>query len=342
MTFSRLLVGDKTGNLLAELSAEIDSISWRLSKVGVCKFSMAITDDKAIEDYLKFGNRILIGFDNGLSNWGGMIDPPRDWDGANVRCTAYSGEYLLKYRQTDKGRYFSGATVGYILQALINEANSIKATGLQIGDIWDGGSTHSPDYHFKSLLEITQMSLIERLSTADFSVLAENVDGIITFTINLYARRGADKTGFALVEGQNIVAPSTLSEQGPIVNSWDLAGEGNDWGDGRLTSHAENQTSIDLYGLREASKIYPDVSIQETLDDNAANLLEGSQYPYNMFSLTVANEPPAEFADYDLGDEISLHMPSYGFGGTNTTVRILGREYFPQTGLCALVVQEVT
>jgi hypothetical protein len=340
MSFARLLIGDKSGTILAELSPDIGSVSWRLNKVGKVDFTIATIDDKAIVDNLKFGNRVLIEFENGLPSWGGVIDVPRKWDGAQIACKAYSGAHLFKYRITDKGRYFSGVSAGAIFQSLILETNAVEDTGIVIGDIYSAGSNHSPDYHYKNLLDIFQKSLINRLSTSDFDFLPSESGGRIIFTANFFESKGFDKTNWALVDGANLTRVR-LIEQGPIVNDWDLAGEGTGWGAERITANEQNTDSINTYGLRQGSKIYADVSIQSTLDTHAVNLLDDSENPYNIFELEVADKEPARFADYDLGDTITLLAPDYGFGGTNTTVRILDRSYDPSSGLCDLVVQEV-
>ena len=340
MSYARLSVGGKDGKILVELTPDIQSISWRLNKVGKCSFSMAITDPKVVESNLRYGNKILIEFDNGLPNWGGVIEPPRGWDKGIIKITAFSGEQLFRYRTTDKGRYFSNASVGTIYQALINEANAIENMGIVLGKVWTGGNVHNPDYHYKDLLDIFQKSLTTRMSTADFGVTVEQSGGYIVFTAHLYESRGSDKTKFALIQDKNI-STIKLKEQGPIINSWDIAGEGTDWGDDRLTANSRDITSIGIYGLREDSKVYSDVSLQGTIDDHANNLLAATTNPYNIFSLSALDKEPAKFADYDLGDTISLTAPDYEFGGTDTTVRILSRSFVPDTGICDLVVQEV-
>ena len=194
MSFARFVVGDKSGTTLAELSPDIGPISWRLNGVGKVDLSLAVTDPKAIADYLRFGNRVLIEFENGLPNWGGVIDPPRPWDGANISCRAYSGAYLFKYRITAKGRYFAGASAGTIFKTLINETNAVEDTGVIIGDIYTGGSGHSPAYHFKNLLDIFQKSLTKRLSTSDFDFVPLESEGKIIFAANFYESKGQDKT----------------------------------------------------------------------------------------------------------------------------------------------------
>ena len=122
---------------------------------------------------------------------------------------------------------------------------------------------------------------------------------------------------------------------------WRLAGEGTGWGDERIDAAADHVDSISLYGLRQGSKVYGDVSKQATLDEHANNLLDDSYAPYNVYSLTVSNTPPAKFADYDLGDIIGLMAPDFGFGGVKTNVRIMGRSFVPDKNHCDLVVEEV-
>lgn len=335
----RVLIGDRTGRVIAEVEPDVGPVSWRLNNPGRATLTFAKTDPKATEDNLRFGNRVLIQFADGLPDWGGVIDPPRNWTDGSIVVKVYSGEYILGFRQTDRGRYFSGASVGYIYQRLILEANAVVPTGVEIGSVWLGGNPHSPSYHFRNIAEICTASLTRRLSTADFVVVPALAAGYITFTAYLYERRGVDRTGVVLLESHNL-ASIGLKEQGPIVNSWDLAGEGSTWGDERLTAHAENAVSIERFGLREDSEICSGVSIQTTLDEVAANRLAESAWPRNVLSLVASNLSPAAFADYDVGDSVRALLHSYGFGGYDHMVRVLTREYVPAMGTCSLVVQE--
>ena len=175
--------------------------------------------------------------------------------------------------------------------------------------------------------------------TTDRDVTAAEESGYVTFTANLYERKGSDKAAVALLEGQNI-SRVKLKEQGPIVNAWDLAGEGTTWGADRLTSHAEDTASIATYGLREASQVYSDTKQATTLDETAANLLAESAYPRNILTLEATNLAPALYADYDTGDAVQVVLYSYGFGGYEHMVKVETREYDPGSGACTLVVEE--
>lgn len=336
---ARFVVGDQSGRILNELEPSVQPVSWRLNDFGRCQFSLALTDPKAVEGNLRYSNRVLIQFSNGLPAWGGVIDPPRTWQGGVVTCTAYSGEYILGLRQTDKGRYFSGATVGSIFQAIIGEASAVQPLGVELGNVWNAGALHSPDYHFAYLLDIIQDSICTRLSDSDFDVTASEVNGKIMFTANLYVSRGTIKNKVALIEGHNLTDDTKLNEQGPIVNWWDMAGSGNSWGDDRLLSNAVDPASQALFGLRQGSKVYSDVAAQTTLDAHSVNALAQSKDPHKIIELTAQNVGPAGFADYDVGDSVRVTLPSFGFGGLNESVRILAREFDPATGVCGLVVR---
>ena len=340
MSYARCIIATKSNVAIAEISPEIEYISWRLNKVGRAKFSLSTSDTKAIEENLRFGNRILFEFDNGLPNWCGVIDPPRDWDQGLIKCMAFSAEHIFSFRSTDKGRYFSGQTVGAIFKKLIQEANDVSQMGITVGTVWEGGDVHSPEYHYKSLLDIFQDSLTYNLSNADFDVTGTYASGNLIFKANLYEQKGTTKTGVALVEGSNIT-DMTISELGPIINSWDVVGEGFGWGEERPTAHADDSTSIAIYGLREDSRVYPSVSQPTTLTSHANNSLAESKSPYREYSLDVLNQSPGTFANYGIGDIVSFLSHSFGFNGIDATVRIMEREYRPEQSDCYLVVKEI-
>jgi hypothetical protein len=339
MSYARCIVATKSNVAIAEISPDIEYISWRLNKVGRAKFTLAKTDSKATERILRFGNRILFEFDNGLPNWVGVIEPPRNWKGSEIKCMAFSGEHIFSFRTTDKGRYFSGQTVGAIYKKLITEANDVSSMGITVGDVYEGGGVHSPSYHFKSLLDIFQNSLTKNLSNYDFDVTATYGSGSLILKANLYETKGTTKKGVGLVEGSNVTGLK-LSEQGPIINSWDMVGEGFGWGDDRPTSHAEDESSIDKYGLREDSYVYPDVNLPTTLQVHADDELATSKEPYNEYDIDVQDVAPGLFANYGLGDYVSLISHTYGFDGIDETVRITDREYRPEKAECFLVVKE--
>lgn len=340
MVYTNLTIGDRFGWPLGELSVEILYCTWRISNIGKMEFIISSKDELVNDKILRFGNLVLARFENGLPNWAGVIDPPRTWENGQIKLTAYSGEYLFDQRTTGKIRKFTGNTVADIYRILIDESNGLDNTGIVIGNITDDNKTHVTEYNFKNLLTIFQQSLTNRLSTCEFDVTGHFESSKIILKANFYVKKGVDKSQLALVEGKNLM-PVKLVEQGPIINEWNLAGEGFGFDIDRITSSKNDSGSIGSYGLRQDSKIFSDVSIQETLDNHANNLLEDSRQPKCIFDIKAIDGDPAFFADYHVGDLISITSHSVGFDGTNTTVRILAREYKPMDGICDLVVQEV-
>jgi hypothetical protein len=338
-----LWVANVNRRIIAQLEGEIGPTSWRKNDVGRSSLTISKTDPKAIADNLRFGNHVLIAFSNGLPNWGGVIQPPLKWDGSSITAELDSAEVILGWRQTDKGRYFTATVVGTIFSSLVNEANSVSPTGISVGsNTWQGGTAHSPDYHFKDLLQICKESLTGRLEDCDFYLTADESGGYIVYTANLVESRGSDKSEtVALIEGHNLT-PMRLEQQGPLWNSWDIVGEGTGWGDYRLTAHEENASSISTYGLRQNSAMYPDIKLQATLDSTAAKHVSEEANPHNVWTLEAVNKAPALFSAYDVGDTVKLHSHNFGFGGTNASVKILTREYVPQTDTCRLTVRETT
>lgn len=339
MSYARIEVADRSGKKLAELTPRLGAISWRLNDIGRATFTIDKSDPKATAENLAYLNRILITFDNGLPNWGGILDPPRRWTEHEIEITAYTGEYLLTLRQTDRGRYFTSVSVGYITQSLLNEANDVWATGLMAGSIWTGGSTHSPEYHFANLFKKIRDSLFRRFSTGNFVVTPAETAGEITFSLSVAERLGSEKPGVALLEGHNVTLAELL-EQGPIVNVWAIVGEGTTWGDDRNYAYESDAASMSDYGYREGSEIRADVSEQDTLDAIAESLLAEYKDPHSILTLRAANLAPAAFADYTLGDTIRVQLPTYGFEGYDHMVRIYAREYDPALGECNLVVRQ--
>ncbi len=338
----RALVADLNNQIIGRIYPYIDRVVWRLGKIGQVAAVLARTDPGLTEEMVQFGRRVILEFSNGLPNWGGLIEPSRDWGAAQVGLTFYSGEQLLKMRQTSKNRKFKLSSVGFIGKSVLSEADAILPSGLSVGEIWMGGGQHSPRYHSKDLLWVFQDSLVGNLSGGAFDVTVKREGKHIRFYANLYERKGADKPNVLLAEGRNVVEV-VRREVGDIINSWHMYGEGESWDDdsGRIEAHLRDEASIQKFGLREGFEVRDGVVIQATLDGTIAKRLAETAWPRNIFTLKVMNQKPALFADYDLGDVVTLRLPSYGFSGFRGMVRIDGREFSPDAGTCDLVVEEV-
>lgn len=330
-----VLVGDQFGRVIGELDGRVEGVAFKLSDYGQMRMTLARAG--AQERLLRPGNRLLIQFGNGLPDWGGVLDLPRRWRDGRIEIVGYSGEYLLKWRITERGRYFRNQTAGAIFQALLQEA---LPSGVTFGAAWKGEELHSPEYHYRDLYDIFTKSLSSRIEAADWYVRPELVGGQIFFTALYYQQRGKDhERRLALIEGINAVEVD-MQEQGPIINDYRLAGAGTGWGETtRIYAAATSRESGDLYGLRQRGEVRVEVSEQETLDRSAEVAVAESAYPRAVVGLTTLDRPPARWGQYDVGDSIWMELYEEGFGGYGATVRVTAREFLPARGVCSLVIE---
>ena len=337
-----ILIADPTGRLIGEIQPQVQGVARKLNNYGQARMTVPRVDFVDRPWLFRFGNRVLIRFGNGLADWGGVIDPPRKWDAERVQVVAYSGEYLLDWRVTDRGRYFNNATAGDIFRAVIREATDFD---VELGYVWTGGGLHGPEYHFESIYDIVTRSITRRLEAVDWDVRAILEDGRIRFVANLYERKGRDfSVGSALgrrigfVEGVNVTG--RMDEQGPIVNDIYMAGAGSGWGEStRIYSYAHDENSRALYDLRQAGETVVDISVQATLDGAAALRLDEASSPREIYSLTAYDTAPGRFSQYEVGDVVWLEMLSVGVGGRERGVRVVAQEYLPASNTCSLVVE---
>lgn len=337
----RFLIADISGRVLTEINPAVQRVSWRHNGMGSVAFTMARTDPKLRPEYFNEGNRVMLLFDNGLPDWGGVLTGARDWADSSVSFEAFSAEWVLAQRRTARARYFVDSQVGAILTALLTEAGTFYPTGLRLGSIWQGGQAHGPEYHFKSLYDVVTESLIGNLSAGAFDVTPALENGQIVFYVNLYERKGDDKPGIALVEGQNVSAVR-YREIDEAVNVWHMAGEGDGWSAAaRVYATVVDGSSVAKHGMREGFEMRSGVVVQSTIDTTAANRLQETAWPTRVLGLSVVNAPPGRFRDYGIGDAVACRLPSYGFEGVSALFEVRAREFFPLDGAADLVLLEV-
>jgi len=337
MALAQVLVFNKFHRAIAEIQPEVEMASWRLNNVGQAKIWLPWSDPKCTTDIVKPGNRLVLQFDDGLPDWGGVMDVPLSVQSGRTGITAYTAERILDWRVTAKGRYFDTQTPGYIFQTLLTEESNEYPLRIGIGSIYTGGTDRTLEYHYHDLLRRVQD--LARLTGEDFAIIPSYTAGVLTLTANWYEQRGSDLSDTIwLVEDRNVTGEPQLDRQGPLHNRILLAGEGSTWGDDRITSVAQDVDSINAYDYREYSETQS-VTEQATLDANAAALLAAYKQPYRALTLPgVVNLPPGEFGDYDIGDILtaSLFLESE-YWYFEDSVRVIAREWRPDN-TCRLEV----
>lgn len=334
------LIFDRTGRNPIEIDPKWDHVSWRLNKIGEARFFLSYSDPKCTPDNLRFGNRVLIRFDNGLPPFGGVIDVPRQQNPDGVSVNVYEAGRILAWRRTAKTVAFSSAAPGTIFQTLIDQANAIWPTGIVPGALYTGGTPRTETYHLDEILQ--QVLQLQRLTGHDWETVPVYQGGRLTFTANWSAALGADKTSTVLLaEGLNLESV-TIDEQGPIANRVLCPGGGaggTTWDD-RLIGTAQDLGSQNLYDLREYAEIQSGTFDQVTLDASAGGILASMSSPRKRFSAQATDRQPAPFSTYALGDRVILQAflnhPTWAFDGA---VHILGMEW-TAADLCRLELLE--
>jgi hypothetical protein len=336
----RTLLFDHNQIQIAEIEPTVSAISWELNAIGQARFFLPFSDSKCTKSNLRYGNRILFQFDDGLPNWGGIINTPRTTRNHGVDVTAYSGEYLLAQRVTLQNRIFTQQLPGQIFKGLLEDAENVSPLGMTLGYFYNGGDNRTREYHYASLLE--QCQELVRLSKQEFvvsAVLADN--GRIVFEANWYSQRGSDLSGKVwLLDGENVSNVAIL-EQGPLANHCILAGQGSDWSSSRPVAVSDNMSSRSDYGYREYAEVSVAVNDQGTLNADCDEILAKIARPRTMVNLVASNKKPAEFALYGIGDTVHVQLllstTEWAF---DANMRVVGREWRPDN-LCRLELEGV-
>lgn len=337
---ARLIIGDRQGKLLAELSGTIQSVTWRLSQVGEAKVLVSRLDPKFVAENFLPGNRAIIKFDNGLPDFGGVMDMPYDWKTTTLEITIHSAEAALGFAATGQDKSFTSASLGTIAKELVVDGNLAYELGIGIGAIYGGGMNHTLEYHFKNVLQIIRDDLCGKLSTYDFDVLPSIDRGRINFTFNFYEHKGLKAARAVLQSGANLTEDS-LKEQGPIINHVLGAGDGQDWGPERPIAVVSDVDSVALYGRRGGAVVFTGLTSQSSVAEASLMAVRANKDPKRVATVSAINVGPYTFADYDVGDAVRVIMPKMGFQGFDEVLRLVGREYDPSTNpkVCRLVVQ---
>ncbi len=329
----QLLLCNRNGWQIAEADVDLKSVSWRLGQTGQAKFSLSYNNPAALTDNLLPGNRVLLQFQNGLPDWGGVIDLPRSRDGYTISLTAYEGDYLLGWRATDMMSEHVDAP-GAIVASLLSTANSASPTGITMGDQFTGGS-QTRAYHYDALLA----SVRDLSAGYDYAVVPSYQSGRVQFLLHWYSRRGLDRRNSVLLAEQNYDG-IRLEEQGPIHNRVYAIGAGTTWTE-RPVVVVEDLDSQYLYGLREHAIIKSSISDEDTLEELAQAALDEAKAPRSRATLTgVTDREPAPYARYHVGDIVTLQAFSdRGEWAFDSPVRVLAREW-TSAGHCTVEVEE--
>ncbi len=335
---SRISIYDINGIKLTEIDASF-SRTWMLNRYGTGDFTISVTDPKATQENLRFGNLITAEHEK-LPIWGGIIDTPRTWMPGAIKVSCYSAAYILTSRVLDLSTL--RGTAGAIFEKIISHANSRTHTLFSLGEVYQGGVANEFLKYGVTVYAI--MQAMEEENGHDWSVIPENTNtGNLSFECNWYEKRGMIRE-IGLIEDKNVLIGGNLVEQGKIVNALLVYGSGATWA---TKPHAIATDSNSPYGLKEALFFISELTHEEA-QDKADTLLKKYKNPRKTFSLTALDDTitPANSIFYNIriGDTIPVDLHTTGFTeggfGLTTKVRILGMGYNDLDNQLSLVCDE--
>ena len=333
---SRVQIFNNAGFKLIEVDADADR-SWMIGQYARCVFTIPVISDKCREQFLRYGNLVLIEHEK-LPAWGGVIDLPRTWGNNKVEITAYSAEYLLNFRHT--GYRDKKITAGAMFKECIDIANRVSDTRLiKAGPIDEGGELVKFELRNQNMYEFVK----DKISKAGYEwritpVLENNR---LSFEATLYLKHEIF-TDMVLAEGYNIQAgDSVLTEDGDIYNQYLGFGAGSSWSS-RYKYTVSDLDSQSKYGYRETA--------YEVNESNKANVEK-----YTREKLAETKEPELKFdlSALDKGDTwkylnlgaiMRVELSVCGFNGdklgTEADVRIIGMSLAENKGAVRLICEK--
>ena len=333
------IVGDKFGNILGEIHPQFDTFSTILNGIGRTKMVISKNSTDFVPSLLAKGNTLYVTFDDGTPPWGGVLDLPYVWGEGEVTINCYESPYRFKTRVTDKTASFYGLSAGTIFRLVLTREENQSPMGLNMGSIWEGGDPHYPVFHHTSIWDVLDYSL-RQMERCDYTFVPYITENTIKFRANFYQIAGEDKTFKSkLAEGRNAGTVTDVEERGNIINAHYAIGDGSVWDETRLVMVTEDLKSIAMYGRRETSAMYSGTSMAAMLIMQGRNVIRLNSQPRVIFRCPVTNNEPGDFSSYTLGDTVACSLPSYGFDGFYDSVRIIGRDYNPNTGVCELALE---
>lgn len=334
---SRITIYDQSGMRLTEIDASCKR-EYKINQWGKATFTLSTSDANCREDYIRFGNYVVVEHDK-LPTWGGMIDTPRQWGFGEVDITAYSAEYILSMRITEKQLDIESPPGG-VFQGLVGNINTNSGYAIiQPGSVYGGGASITRAYNYANIY--TEVVKLAKETANDFDVTpAIDANGRLYFQTNWYEKKGMLKS-MTFFEDKNVkLSDRLMCEQGRITNQLTLYGDGSSF-KSRPTAYREDMESIGLYGIRQTAQ----VSQGDDLETNADSLIAASIYPRKTFDIT-AIDIDNTLQECRIGNTYPVNFFSVGFSGSgfgaSALIRILQMTYDDDANTLKIVADEET
>lgn len=338
---TRTTIYDRGGRLLAELDVMVKR-SWVKNKPGSASFAISTLDAKCIEEYLQFGNLVLIEHDK-LPSWCGYITTPREWGNGVVSVNA-SGMMGRWSGRSGVGEVNYGGSPGYAIEGFIREMNARDDTRIRMGErVLDGIAEVGSVPNTSKMLEfISQMVDEFKNCLLEFEP-GKDDSGRLVVMANW--RKLPEEVGLTvLMEGHNIEAVNNvLVEQGTIANKLWLQSKGETKQDRKVIELVDSE-SIERYGMYELSEQVNNSNtyVQEPIEEIALDKLSKMKNPRKLYNFKVLDVGEA-WNEMRVGAQFRCELYSAGFYGSSfgsfSTVRVNGMT-FSENGRLEITCEE--
>lgn len=335
MSTGMVTVYSPSGVPLADLDTNV-LCSWVLNGPGEATFSLSTKNNKCQDQFLRYGNKLLVQHDD-LPDWVGIMDTPRTWNYGKVECRAVGGEAWFDWRVTNY--YFMVDNLAEIYRYLIDDCNSWGGSQMGFGEITTGGIWAAAAFGGKA------SDIINRLCKkfqADWSVTSRvnPTSNRLYLRANMYAGMRGSWTNLVLNNVNSKLTEPIQAEDGAIFNHVFFYSAPGDAG-GRKVGEAKDKRSIMHYDLRQYAE--QGVGSDETgLAFAAWRKLQDSKEPKVMIAPSVLNVENA-WKSLQVGNIIYWDSDFAGFGrgllGMSATLRIVGMEYSDADQTVTLVTE---
>ena len=330
----RIRLFDRSGTCLCDLRVTAER-NLSINEEGEAEFDIAYTDVNSRDDFLRFGNWLLIE-NSKLGPWVGMVDRPQVGKKRFTHIHAYTPEHQLAKRNVPRQLPLNGKA-GVIFKEIINLMNREEPTIISIGDVWSGGRDMGEESLNGDNLKDVLQNLTER-SGGEYSFTPTVFKGKLSILANWHKEIG-EVNMYPLEESWNISDENNSYRlDGDIENEIWGYGSGAGQTDRPTATFADNE-SIGIYGLMQGSRVYSDYSDEGSVLTAVRNEVNDTRFPKKIYSVSMLDVGET-FSQVKLGNTHPFRLWSVGFG-VKTTIRVVEMYYNPYRGKVDLHNQEV-
>ncbi len=333
---SRVSIFDPQGNRLTEIDCDFYR-EWKIGEWGAGKFDISVLDSKFDQEYIDFGNWVLVEHDK-LPSWIGTIETPREWNGGIVTVNCKSGEARLMRQLTRKDTKYHG-TPGWVFSRFVEDSCS-EVIGLKVGKVYSAGTHITVLDNYANVYDL--VSRISEKRKCDWNVEPElDDDGKVWFVCNWYKKMGTVRTT-RLYEDKHIKTGVKMVEQGETYNRVIVKGAKGSWAQGKIGIYTDWRAVQD-YGIYEYLLSDNTAKEEDDHEEYARNYVNDHKEPRKTFTLGLADVDDL-FKEVRLGDTFTLETYQTGFTngrlGCVADVRIFQMNYKDSENILNIVTDE--